>query len=358
MAEFDYLYDVTSNNSDYQSDRKSNKKTDKKVLIDFTNQKGQTSLTTKETLFAQEPQYAAPLKLMTPKYDFSLTKFAPQTKLVGFDTTKFITPQDSTKQVKADAIPVSIPKVGNETKPFAENTQSLMYKIPHKTKLLNVAQDHLGIQEVTEKEYKKLPAMERKNTQKHMIEGFGKLDEAWCAHTVSHLCTEAGIPIDGHKKLVKEFIDWAKSKDYYRPIETTEMTPENYKTERNHRESEINLQLKNMKEGDLIIWKSDTTFTSQLGLKHHKASHIGVIEGVDNSGNVSVIEGNANEFKKGNGVEHLIVTNKAEAKIGNQGIGASQEVNNRDGVIRKIYTAKELAANGYSGYIDMQKIVK
>ena len=157
MAAFDYLYGLTSNNNDYPTDWQSNQKPEKKVLIDFNNLNGQTFLTPKETLFAKEIQPAIPLKQIEPKPDFSIIKFAPKTKLIGIDTTKLTIPKDDTKS-KVDTVPVDIPRVGNERKPFGEYTMSLMYKIPHKTKLLNLAQDHLGIQEVTTKEYKHLPS--------------------------------------------------------------------------------------------------------------------------------------------------------------------------------------------------------
>ena len=45
-------------------------------------------------------------------------------------------------------------------------------------------------------------------------------------------------------------------------------------------------------------------------------------------------------------------------KKGNQQIGEPQEENRRDGLIRKVYTVEQLAAGGYSGYINMQGLVK
>ena len=113
-----------------------------------------------------------------------------------------------------------------------------------------------------------------------------------------------------------------------------------------------------MKEGDFIIWKSSYIVELTNGKRiEKKSSHIGIIESVNKDGTITVIEGNANESKKGN-AERELVKNAAEGVRGNQDIGEFQEVNQRDGLIRKVYTAKDLAAFGYSGYIDTQNIVK
>lgn len=253
---------------------------------------------------------------------------------------------------------VVVPKVGNQAEPFDKRTMSLMYKIPHKTKLLDVAQNHLGIQEVTEAEYKNLSYAERLNTQMHLIGEYGTLNHQWCAHTVSHISEESGMDIGGHKKAVQEFIDWAKEKGTYNPIKENNITSSNYISERRLREAQIKEQFGHMHEGDYIIWKSD--FVADVGngeLVQKKASHIGFIESVNSDGTVTVIEGNANEFYKLNS-EREVVTTPVDGKRGNQEIGEFREVNNRDGLIRKVYTAKELAAFGYSGYIDNSKIVK
>ena len=233
-----------------------------------------------------------------------------------------------------------------------------MYKKPHKTNLLNVAQNHLGIQEVTQDEYDKLSPQEKRNTQMHLIGDYGKLNHQWCAHTVSHLSEEAGMNIDGHKKSVKEFIDWATDKKTYKPIKEQEITPKNYKQERASREKQIRQQTKSMHEGDYIIWKSSYMVQLSGGqLKKFDASHIGIIESVNPDGSITVIEGNANEIKSDKG-EREIVNAPWEGIYGNQEVGEFQELNRRDGLIRKVYTPKELAKFGYSGFIDNSKIVK
>lgn len=253
---------------------------------------------------------------------------------------------------------VNVPKVGNIQKPFESKTMSMMYKTNHKTKLLDIAQDHLGIQEVTETEYNNLSYTERQNTQMHLIGEYGTINHQWCAHTVSHLSEEAGMDIDGHKKAVQEFIDWANKKGIYRPINTNTINKLNYKSERVKREKQIKEQLKLMKEGDFIIWKTSYIVELTNGKRiEKKSSHIGIIESVNKDGTITVIEGNANESKKGN-AERELVKNAAEGVRGNQNIGEFQEVNQRDGLIRKVYTAKDLAAFGYSGYIDTQNIIK
>ena len=253
---------------------------------------------------------------------------------------------------------VNVPKVGNIQKPFESKTMSMMYKTNHKTKLLDIAQDHLGIQEVTETEYNNLSYTERQNTQMHLIGEYGTINHQWCAHTVSHLSEEAGMDIDGHKKAVQEFIDWANKKGIYSPINTNTINKLNYKSERVKREKQIKEQLKLMKEGDFIIWKTSYIVELTNGKRiEKKSSHIGIIESVNKDGTITVIEGNANESKKGN-AERELVKNAAEGVRGNQDIGGFQEINQRDGLIRKVYTAKDLAAFGYSGYIDTQNIIK
>lgn len=262
-------------------------------------------------------------------------------------------PYLSLKQTK-----ITPPKVGNVTKPFESRTMSLMYKVPHKTNLLNVAQNHLGIQEVTEQEYSKLSQKEKQNTQMHLIGKHGELNHQWCAHTVSHLSEEAGMDIGGHKKSVQQFVDWATENKTYRPIKEQEITKNNYKQERASREKQIKQQTKSMHEGDFIIWKS--SYVAQLPkgqLAQTKSSHIGIIESVNPNGTVTVIEGNANEARTDK-AERELVNVSYEGVSGNQEVGEFQEANRRDGLIRKIYTPKELASFGYSGYIDNSKIVK
>ncbi|MBR6099275.1 CHAP domain-containing protein [bacterium] len=253
---------------------------------------------------------------------------------------------------------IGSPYTGKQKKYFAERSQDLMYKIPHKTKLLNVAQSYVGqIIEVTPEEYKRMSYADRQKTQGVVIGPYGTIEEAWCAHTVSFLCEQAGINIGGHKKGVQQFIDWGTQKGIYRPIKTNIMTKDNYVLERSKRAAQIRQQTKQMKEGDLIVWKSDTVHTTQFGINYCNASHIGIIECVNEDGTVSVIEGNANEPRTGT-YERYVATNDREKRNGNQSCGESQELNPRDGLIRKVYTVEELAANGYSGYINMQGLVK
>ena len=247
---------------------------------------------------------------------------------------------------------------GQQKKYFAERTQDLMYRIPHKTHFLNVAQSYVGqLIEVTPEEYNRMSYTDRQKTQGLVIGVYGTIDEAWCAHTVSFLCEQAGINIGGHKKAVQQFIDWGKANGYYRPINTNTITESNYIRERKSRATQIKAQTKQMREGDLIVWKSDAVHTTQLGKKRCEASHIGIIECVNEDGTVSVIEGNANEPRSG-AFERYVATNNSEAKKGNQRCGECQELNPRDGLIRKVYTVEELAAGGYSGFISMQKIIK
>ena len=241
---------------------------------------------------------------------------------------------------------------------FSNHTLSLMYYQSHKSNLLTIAQNYLGrIIEVSPKEYAQMGFTERMGTQQAFIGKYGTIDEDWCAHTVSFMCEQAGINIGGHKKGVSQFISWGKSKGIYKPIQTNEICPINYIQERENRTKQIKQQFKHLKEGDLIVWKSDRVTITQNGFHMDKASHIGIFEGFNPDGTISVLEGNANEFKTGK-YEKYIATNEKEAKNGNQRIGEPQEVNLRDGFIRKTYTAEQLASGGYSGYISMQSLIK
>ena len=274
------------------------------------------------------------LSLKSPFEEFSLTPFLPKKEKI------------------------IIPKVGNIQKPFGKKTESLLYKQEHRTHLLDVAQKHLGIQEVTPEEYNKLPAKERNNTQMHLIGRYGTSDHQWCAHAVSHIAKEAGMNIGKHKKAVQEFIDWGNQNNIYNPIHTEDINPSNFIVERNSRETQIKEQIKNMHEGDFIIWKSPfVAILPNNQVIEEKASHIGILESVNPDGTITVIEGNANEYKT-DVSEREMVSLAHEGINGNQNIGEFKEINRRDGLIRKTYTAKDLAAFGYSGYIDTQKLVK
>ena len=254
--------------------------------------------------------------------------------------------------------PIDIPKVGAEENPFSYPTQSLMYKTHHKTKLLDIAQEHLGYQEVSNSEYSKLSKAEQDKTQMHFIGEYGNPNHQWCAHAVSHLSEEAGMNIDGHKIGVQQYINWATKKGYYHPIDVNTATKSNYKLERQQREIQIKKQFQEMHEGNYIVWKSSYVAELPNGeLIEKNSSHIGILESVNEDGTITVIEGNANEFATGSSERELVMT-QADAAIGAQDIGDFKEVNKRDGLIRKTYTAENLAAFGYSGYIDTQKIVK
>ena len=242
---------------------------------------------------------------------------------------------------------------------FGERSRDLMYEIPHKTHLLNIAQNYIGrIVEVTPEEYRKMSDKDKQKTQMTIVGRYGTPDEAWCAHTVSYLCRLAGVNIGGHKKGVSQFIAWGQQNGRYKAIKTNTINETNFDKERKYRADQIKKQSKQMKEGDLIIWKSDGISYTQNGFVYSNASHIGIIECVNPDGTISVIEGNANEYKKHGKYERLIANNDAEAKRGNQTVGEAQEINSRDGIIRKVYTPEQLAADGYSGYIDMQGLVR
>ena len=242
---------------------------------------------------------------------------------------------------------------------FGERTRDLMYEIPHKTHLLNIAQNYIGrIIEVTPEEYRKMSDKDKQKTQMAIIGSYGTPDEAWCAHTVSYLCRLAGVNIGEHKKGVSQFIAWGQQNGRYKAIKTNIVNETDFDKERKYRADQIKKQSKQMKEGDLIIWKSDYISYTQNGYVRFNASHIGIIECVNPDGTISVIEGNANEYKTRGKYERLIANNQAEAQRGNQAIGEAQEINSRDGIIRKVYTPEQLAAGGYSGYINMQGLVR
>ena len=306
------------------------------------------------TTYNQDSQYkhkkrntSASAKYEAPLFD-GYFKLAIKSPLDEFSFTPFLHKKEK----------ITVPKVGNVKTPFGEKTEALLYKQKHKTHLLDVAQQHLGIQEVTPDEYSKLSPEERNNTQMHLIGKYGTSDHQWCAHTVSHIAKEAGMNIGKHKKAVLEFVNWGNQNNIYKPIKTNDINFSNYIAERDSRESQIKKQIKNMHEGDFIIWKS--SFVANLPnnrLEKEEASHIGILESVNPDGTITVIEGNANEYKT-DVAEREMVSLLHEGINGNQNIGEFKEVNRRDGLIRKTYTAEDLAAFGYSGYIDTQKLVK
>lgn len=244
---------------------------------------------------------------------------------------------------------------------FASETNYLnSLKIFHKTSLLDIAQDSLGTIEVTLSEYKRLSPEQKQKTNIQIIGNHGDSTDAWCAHTVSYLLDKAHIKFGGHKKAVSQFITWARNNKIYRPIGLNNITKENYKSGRKARTSMIQKQLPKMNEGDLIVWKAKYVAEVNDGqtLLEASKSHIGIIESVDlQHGIVTVIEGNANIDIKDAHDERKLVAKPFEGKNGAQKVGEFQEVNPRDGIIRKQYTIEDLASYGYSGYIDMRSLV-
>ena len=138
------------------------------------------------------------------------------------------------------------------------------------------------------------------------------------------------------------------------------MTPQNYKDERSLRAEQIKAQLPKMHGGDFIIWKGD--YLVDLGngkTNSSKSSHIGLIEHVDlEKGIITVIEGNANVNNMSDNQERKLVKTIQDGKKGAQAIGEYEEINNRDGLIRKQHTIEDLAKHGYTGFIDNSSRIK
>ena len=318
--------------------------------------------------FQDDKKYAKPIKTFdTPIFNGYIAnnsdKFMPYLNFKSYDYGFNFNFNDAVKnksdEFKSQKVSITIPQIGQEKKPFGDKTKSLLYEASHKTNLLKIAQNHLGFQEVSKEEYSKLSVDERTKTQMHFIGNYGNIDHEWCAHAVSHLSEEAEMNVGGHKIQVQQFINWAKNKGYYRPIKTNKATESNYLWERKQREAQIKTQFNEMKEGDFIIWKSSYIAELPNGeLKQKNSSHIGILESVNEDGTITVIEGNANEFLTGENFERDLVKNSKDGILGAQYIGDFKEVNPRDGLIRKTYTAENLASFGYAGYIDTQKIIK
>lgn len=234
-------------------------------------------------------------------------------------------------------------------------------KYSHNTEFLRVAQDSLGIYEITASEYeylKRVNPNELKNTQAAIVGDYGmKNNHQWCAYTVGYLAQEAGLNIAKYST-VQAYID--KYKGDYCEISRQQMTKDNYHEERLARAEEIKKQLPKMHEGDFIIWKGDYVVPRANGsVQKSRASHIGIIEHVDlEKGLVTVIEGNANVSEMNESQERVPVRTKADCKRGAQTFGEYKDVNNRDGLIRKQYTIEELSKHGYTGFIDNSSRVK
>lgn len=234
----------------------------------------------------------------------------------------------------------------------------------HKTRLLDIAQSNLGLIEVTPKEYVTLSPNQKQKTQMKIVgELGGDANQQWCAYTVSYMAKQAKMNIGGSKARVSDFISWANRKGTYNSIKSKPMTAAKMSIERANRAAQIKEQLPSMHEGDFIIWKNDYAVNTTKGVDINNSSHIGIIETVDkNRGVVTVIEGNANESVDPAGnAERVKITKNNKSTLGvngNQIEDEYQEVNRRDGLIRKEYTIQELANFGYSGFIDNSKIVK
>ena len=250
----------------------------------------------------------------------------------------------------------------NNNNAFEKDTLELnRLKYQHDTEFLKVAQDSLGLYEITSAEYEYLKREnpeELKNTQAVIVGDYGmKNSHQWCAYTVGYLAQEAGLDI-AKFSAVQAYIN--EYKEDYNQISRQEMTQGNYNQERLARAEEIRKQLPKMHEGDFIIWKGDYVVPQANGtIQKSKASHIGIIEHVDlEKGVVTVIEGNANVSETNEYQERVPVKTKADCKRGAQTFGEYKEINNRDGLIRKQYTIEELSKHGYTGFIDNQKLMK
>ena len=301
------------------------------------------------------------------------TEAKPEAKLEVKPEVKPATkPEVKQDVVKPETKKVVKPEVEQKARleisnPFKEDTVKLNNAIyEHKTRLHDIAQDLLGLYEITLSEYnilKKENSKEIENTQFRVIGNNGTINDQWCAHTVSYISKQAGMDIGPHKNTVQGFINWAGND--YKAIRTKIMTANNYKEERDVRAEQIKKQLPEMHEGDFIVWKANSSNNGTIllnldngTLKPYTVSHIGIIESIDiENGTITVIEGNANVAKSEDGITRTIVSNSKEGKCGDQLIGEFQEVNPRDGLIRKQYSIMDLAMFGYTGYIDNSKRV-
>lgn len=250
----------------------------------------------------------------------------------------------------------------NVSEKFEQDTLELnAQRLPHSTTLLTIAQDSLGLYEITPLEYERMKAEnpeELKNTQAIIVGDYGMRNgHQWCAYTVGYFAQKAEMDMP-KLPTVQAYID--KYNYDYIQIKTNKMTSVNYQEERLNRMKQIKAQLSGMHEGDFIIWKGDYLVnTGNSQISQNKASHIGLIEHVDlEKGIVTVIEGNANVNEMDNSNERILIKSREEGKKGAQVIGEYKEVNERDGLIRKQYTVEELAKHGYTGFIDNSSRVK
>lgn len=173
--------------------------------------------------------------------------------------------------------------------------------------------------------------------------------EQWCADFVNYVYTVAnkGRNIFGTDKRgnylnnsVSELKDWGIKRKRF-----VQFSGKN--SAKGH--------LSKIAKGDIVIFKSEYTVMTKDGKVTRHASHTGLVKNIKN-GYVTTIEGNANTRKRDSKGRYCLVHNYKEGRNGNQDIGDFQEVNKADGVIEKRYSVQDLIDNGYSGYINMQKI--
>ena len=162
----------------------------------------------------------------------------------------------------------------------------------------------------------------------------------WCAYTVSYFLRENGVKIPV-MSAVSQYVDWGIKNGRYKKLKVAELTKTNYKAQVKERENQVKSQMASIKEGDLIIWKSNSLVVSGKHVATKPASHIGIVTKKLAGGKIVVAEGNANiyETKTVNGV---------------QGVSTGRKTNGADRLMEKTYDAHALAVNGYSGYIAME----
>ena len=174
----------------------------------------------------------------------------------------------------------------------------------------------------------------------------GRKGEHWCAYTVSYFLIENGVKIPV-MPAVSQFIKWGEKNGRYKKLPVSDLTVANYKTQVKKREDAIKTQISSMQEGDLIIWKSNSLRTNGArDIKTALVSHIGIVKSIDqNTGKITVVEGNANEYEK-------------TTRAGIKGVRTGKKLLNRDQLMEKTYDAHDLSVGGYSGYIRMEGLEK
>lgn len=170
--------------------------------------------------------------------------------------------------------------------------------------------------------------------------------EQWCADTVNYIYEKAyGKNPFGKNK------DGSYANSTVMDLEKWGIKHSKFKEAKG--KDKIIKQLKTIKAGDVVIFKSPFTVKISTGesITRH-ASHTGIVKNVKN-GVLTLIEGNANISKKNDKGEYLLVHNFQEGINGNQAIGDFQKVNRYNALIEKHYKTQDLIDSGYSGYINM-----